>query len=51
VAIVADEAFDYLDAPIKRVCAPDTPVPFSPVLEKRWMPNEDDVVQAVSEIV
>lgn len=33
-AIVADEAFDYLDAPIKRVCAPDTPVPYSPVLGK-----------------
>jgi pyruvate/2-oxoglutarate/acetoin dehydrogenase E1 component len=51
VAIVADEAFDFLDAPIKRVCAPDTPIPFSPVLEQRWMPNEDDVVQAVSEIM
>src|SRR5208283_3679488 len=27
-ALVADEAFDFLDAPIKRVCAPDTPIPF-----------------------
>ena len=46
-AIIADEAFDYLDAPIKRVCAPDTPVPFSPVLEKRWMPDEDDLIAAI----
>jgi pyruvate dehydrogenase E1 component beta subunit len=49
-AIVADEAFDYLDAPIKRVCAPDTPIPFSPVLEKRWMPDEEDLIRAVDEI-
>jgi pyruvate dehydrogenase E1 component beta subunit len=46
-AIIGDKAFDYLDAPIKRVTAPDTPVPFSPVLEAFFMPNEDDVVQAV----
>ena len=50
-AIVAEEAFDFLDAPIKRVCAPDTPVPFSPVLEKFWMPDEDNLIKAVTEIV
>ena len=50
-ATVADEAFDYLDAPIKRVCAPDTPIPFSPVLERRWMPDEDDLIKAVTEIM
>ena len=50
-AIVAEEAFDFLDAPIIRVCAPDTPVPFSPVLEKFWMPSEEDLLRAVSEIV
>ena len=49
-AIVAEEAFDFLDAPIKRVCAPDTPVPFSPVLEKFWMPDEEDLIKAVTEI-
>ena len=38
-AIVAEEAFDLLNAPIKRVCAPDTPIPFSPTLEKAWMPD------------
>jgi pyruvate dehydrogenase E1 component beta subunit len=50
-AIVAEEAFDFLDAPIKRVCAPDTPIPFSPVLEKFWIPSEDDLIKAVNEII
>jgi pyruvate dehydrogenase E1 component beta subunit len=50
-AMVAEEAFDYLDAPIKRVCAPDTPIPFSPVLEKFWMPDEEKLIKAVSEIM
>ena len=50
-AIVADEAFDFLDAPIKRVCAPDTPIPFSPVLEEFWMPDEADLIKAITEIL
>jgi len=50
-ALVAEEGFDYLDAPIKRVCAPDTPIPFSPVLESAWMPGEADLVKAVTEIM
>ncbi len=50
-SIVAEEAFDFLDAPIKRVCAPDTPVPFSPVLEKFWTTDEEDLIKAVTEIM
>ena len=50
-AVVADEAFDFLDAPIKRVCAPDTPIPFSPVLEKIWIPDEEDLIKAIAEIM
>ena len=50
-ALVAEEAFDFLDAPIKRVCAPNTPVPFSPVLENFWMPNEENLIKAISEIM
>jgi pyruvate dehydrogenase E1 component beta subunit len=46
-ACVADEGFDLLDAPIKRVTAPDTPVPFSPVLEKAFVPNADKIKTAV----
>jgi len=50
-AIVAEEAFDHLDAPIKRVCAPDTLFPFSAALEKFWMPDEEDLIKAVNEIM
>jgi pyruvate/2-oxoglutarate/acetoin dehydrogenase E1 component len=46
-AIVAEEAFFWLDAPIKRVSAPDAPAPFAPVLEKLYVPSVERVVQAV----
>jgi acetoin:2,6-dichlorophenolindophenol oxidoreductase subunit beta len=46
-AIVADEAFDWLDAPIKRVSAPDTPVPFAPLMEQFYVPSAGRVVAAV----
>ena len=49
-AIVADEGFDLLDSPIKRVTAPDTPVPFSPVLEAAYLPNEAAIVQTVKSL-
>jgi pyruvate dehydrogenase E1 component beta subunit len=50
-AIVAEEALDYLDAPIKRVAEPDTPIPFSPTLEQYVIPNEEAIIKAVKEIV
>ncbi len=46
-AIVADEAFVWLDAPIKRVSAPDVPPPFAPVLERAYVPSAEKVVAAV----
>jgi pyruvate dehydrogenase E1 component beta subunit len=46
-AIVAEEAFFWLDAPIKRVSAPDTPAPFAPVMEQFYVPSEERVIQAV----
>ncbi len=49
-ALVAEEAFDSLDAPVKRVCAPDTPIPFSPAQERFWTPDEQDLIKAVREI-
>ena len=45
-AIVADEAFWYLDAPIKRVSAPDVPPPFAPVMEQFYVPSVERVVEA-----
>jgi pyruvate dehydrogenase E1 component beta subunit len=50
-AIAAEEAFDSLDAPIRRVQSPHTPVPFSPVLEDAYVPNADKVIKAVKSIV
>ena len=49
-ATVAEECFEDLDAPVKRIAAPDTPVPFSPVLEKAFIPQVDDVVRGLKEL-
>ncbi len=49
-AIVAEEAIEYLEAPIIRVGSPDTPVPFSPPLEKIYIPDEEDVRKAVNKM-
>ncbi|MBW1862874.1 MAG: alpha-ketoacid dehydrogenase subunit beta, partial [Deltaproteobacteria bacterium] len=50
-AIVAEEDFEYLKAPIKRVAAPDIPVPFSPPLERFYKPDPKMVVEAVRSIL
>jgi pyruvate dehydrogenase E1 component beta subunit len=49
-ATVAEEAFWYLDAPIKRVSSPDTPPPFAPVMEAFYLPSEDKIVAAVKSL-
>jgi pyruvate/2-oxoglutarate/acetoin dehydrogenase E1 component len=51
VARLADKAFDYLDAPIKRVAALDTPVPYAPALEDFYRPNKEKVMKAAREIL
>jgi pyruvate/2-oxoglutarate/acetoin dehydrogenase E1 component len=50
VALVADKAFDYLDAPCKRLTAPHTPVPFSPTLEDAYIPSVDNIVSTVKSL-
>jgi acetoin:2,6-dichlorophenolindophenol oxidoreductase subunit beta len=50
-AMVADRGFDTLDAPIKRLTAPHTPVPFSPPLEQFYVPSAERIADAVREIV
>jgi pyruvate/2-oxoglutarate/acetoin dehydrogenase E1 component len=50
VATIAEEAFENLDAPIKRVTAPDTPVPFSPPLEKAFIPQVEDVAAGLRKL-
>ena len=49
-ATIAEQSFEYLDAPVRRLAAPDSPVPFSPVLEKAYIPQVDDVVAALREL-
>ena len=49
-ATITEEAFENLDAPVKRITAPDTPVPFSPPLEKAFIPQVEDVVAGVREL-
>jgi pyruvate dehydrogenase E1 component beta subunit len=50
-AMVADKGFDSLDAPIKTITAPHTPVPFSPALEDLYLPNAAKVIEVVSELI
>ena len=49
-ATISQDAFDFLDAPVQRVGAPFTPVPFAPVLEQLYLPNSDDIIAAVRQI-
>jgi 2-oxoisovalerate dehydrogenase E1 component beta subunit len=49
-ATIAEEAFEHLDAPVRRIAAPDTPVPFSPPLEKAFIPQVEDVVAGLREL-
>ena len=51
IATVAEEAIDYLDAPVKRITSPDTPVPYSRPLEEFFLPNRNKIISAVEEIV
>jgi pyruvate/2-oxoglutarate/acetoin dehydrogenase E1 component len=50
-AQVAEDGFDYLDAPILRVAAPFCPVPFSPPLEKAFVPSEQQLIDAVRKVM
>jgi pyruvate dehydrogenase E1 component beta subunit len=50
-ALVADKGFDYLDAPIKQVTAPHTPVPFSPPLEQFYIPSPAQIAETVRSIL
>jgi 2-oxoisovalerate dehydrogenase E1 component beta subunit len=49
-ATIAEEGFENLDAPVKRIAAPDSPVPFSPPLEKAFIPQVDDVAAGLRDL-
>ena len=50
-AIIQEEAFDFLDAPVRVIGALDTPVPYSPPLEERFLPGEDEIERAARLLV
>jgi 2-oxoisovalerate dehydrogenase E1 component beta subunit len=49
-ALISEEAFDYLDGPIRRITAPDTPVPFSPPMEEFFLPKVSDVLRVARQL-
>ena len=49
-ALIADEAFEWLDAPIRRLGGLDTPVPFSPPLEDAYRPNAEKIYAQAREL-
>ena len=50
-SIIGDRAFDYLDGPIKTVCAPNSPVPFATNLEQLYLPNAEKVLKVADELI
>ncbi|MGX7014625.1 alpha-ketoacid dehydrogenase subunit beta [Vagococcus silagei] len=50
-SVIGDKAFDYLDGPIKCICAPNTPVPFASNLEALYLPNKDKVLKEAQELI
>jgi 2-oxoisovalerate dehydrogenase E1 component beta subunit len=49
-ALISEQAFQYLDGPVKRVASLDTPVPFAPPLEEYCLPNTGKIVKALREL-
>jgi 2-oxoisovalerate dehydrogenase E1 component len=50
-ALAAYDGFWTLDAPVERVGAPYSPAPYSPVLEREWIPGSDDIERAALRVV
>ena len=49
-AILAEDLFEYLDGPITRVAAPDTPFPYAPQLEEAFLPNAEKILSAARKL-
>lgn len=49
--MIQQKAFDYLDAPVKRITSPDTSAPFSSVLFDLWFPSKDEIKEAVKSVM
>ncbi len=50
-AIAAEQGLFYLDAPVKRLAVPDTPIPFAPAMEQAVIPQEQHIIDAIKEVV
>jgi 2-oxoisovalerate dehydrogenase E1 component beta subunit len=50
-AILAEDLFEYLDGPITRIAAPDTPFPYAPPLEEAYLPNMGKILAAARKLV
>jgi pyruvate dehydrogenase E1 component beta subunit len=50
-ARIYEEAFDYVDAPVKRVAQKEVPLPYNRTLEQSAIPNVEDIIQAVKEVL
>jgi len=50
-ALIAAECFESLDAPVGRVAAKDTPVPYGPALENAMLPQESDIIRALEKLI
>jgi len=51
VSLITEKAFDYLDAPPKRIGPPATPVPFAPVMEKYYLPDKKNLIKEIKKII
>jgi 2-oxoisovalerate dehydrogenase E1 component beta subunit len=50
-AVIADQAFEHLDGPVRRLATPDVPIPFSPPLEQRVLPGVTSIREALDELL
>ena len=48
---IQKDAFDFLDAPIQRICSADTPMAYSPTLVKEFLPNKNDVIEKTKQVM
>jgi 2-oxoisovalerate dehydrogenase E1 component len=49
-AEIADTCFEYLDAPVRRVAAKDSPIPYNWYLEEEVLPQEEDIIRVLEEL-
>jgi pyruvate/2-oxoglutarate/acetoin dehydrogenase E1 component len=50
-SLIMEEAFDYLDAPVRIIAGVNTPIPFNLNLERHCVPQEQDIVSAVKQLL